>query len=119
MSENIPPYGSVDRHSITVKILDVDTTEQFIMNQDALPEAMRDWRNYRIEYGGCNEECLWEGNIMLPPEADPTLLVQFLMGTIAYHQIWKSFSATDCKHEWDKSEQITTCKKCGQEGNVN
>ena len=25
----------------------------------------------------------------------------------------------DCKHDWDKSEEIPECKKCGQQGNVN
>ena len=25
----------------------------------------------------------------------------------------------DCKHDWDCSEEISECKKCGQQGNVN
>lgn len=49
----------------------VSLTEEFILNPDALPKGIpRDWRYYRIEYGGCNEACFLEMPIYLPPRAD-------------------------------------------------
>ena len=41
------------------------------MNPAALPEKLRTWRRYRIEYGGWNEDCIKEQIIYLPPTADP------------------------------------------------
>ena len=79
-------------HHHDVKILDVDTTEEYVLNPDALPKELRGWRYHRIEYGGPNESCLWEGRILLPPGADPQALVQLLMGMQAYGSIWKVVS---------------------------
>lgn len=71
-----------------IKILDVDTTEEYVMNQEALPEPLRGWRHHRVEYGGCNEDCLYEGRILLPPRADPLAVVQLLLGMQAYEEMW-------------------------------
>ena len=49
------------------KKLYVDVTEEIIMNPDALPDELRGWRRYRIEYGGHAERCLLETPIYLPP----------------------------------------------------
>lgn len=49
------------------KKLYVDVTEEIIMNPDALPDELRGWRRYRIEYGGHAERCLLENHILLPP----------------------------------------------------
>jgi len=72
---------------IDIKIISVDTVEYGVQS---FPEGMENWRCFRIEYGGCNEDCLAEGHIWLPPEADPQQLEMFLMGMQAYHQIWKT-----------------------------
>jgi hypothetical protein len=45
----------------------VDVTEEIIMNPDALPDELRGWRRYRIEYGGHAERCVLETPIYLPP----------------------------------------------------
>ena len=44
-----------------------DVTEEIIMNPDALPDELRGWRRYRIEYGGHAEKCVLETPIYLPP----------------------------------------------------
>ncbi len=49
------------------KRLYVDGTEEIIMNPDALPDELRGWRRYRIEYGGHAERCVLETPIYLPP----------------------------------------------------
>lgn len=76
-------------HFVDVKIIDVDVTEEMIFRSDALPKAYRSWRFYRVEYGGCNEACLAEGGIYLPPEVDASIVPQIIMGMNAYWQIWK------------------------------
>ncbi len=53
-----------------MKKLDVSLTEEMILNYAALPEELYGWRRYRIEYGGCNESCIHEETIYLPPYAD-------------------------------------------------
>jgi hypothetical protein len=46
--------------------------EQMVMNQDAFPPSLRDWRVFRIEYGF---ECSCpEGLIFLSPDADRDLI---------------------------------------------
>ena len=72
----------------TVKILDIDLIEEMVMNPDALPEPLRKYRHYRISYGGVNEECLYEGRILLPPTADSDVVAQLLMGLQAFGEIW-------------------------------
>jgi hypothetical protein len=47
--------------------VDVDTTEEFAYSWPD-PE-IEGWRFYRIEYGGCNEDCYYEGRVILPPQA--------------------------------------------------
>ena len=49
------------------KKLYVDVTGEIIMNPDALPDELRGWRRYRIEYGGHAERCVLETPIYLPP----------------------------------------------------
>ena len=34
------------------------------------PEGLEGWRAFRMEYGGANEDCIWEGTIWLPPWVD-------------------------------------------------
>lgn len=58
--------------------LEVDLTQETIMNPDALPTELRGWRRYRIEYGGHAERCLLETPIYLPPSADPDKLWHLL-----------------------------------------
>jgi len=56
------------------KYIDVGLTEQFILNYSALPPQLSGWRNYRIEYGGCNEDCFMERPIYLPRFANPYVI---------------------------------------------
>ena len=74
---------------ITVKIVDVDTTEEMVMNPDALPADLRGWRHHRIEYGGCNEGCIYEGCILLPPRAEPNAIAQLIMGMQVWEEVWQ------------------------------
>jgi len=99
--EFVSEVKEVDEHHFAVKILDIDTTEEYVLNPEALPMELRGWRKYRIEYGGPNEACVWEGSIMLPPRADSEALVQLLMGMQAYGQIWTS---VEDKPKCDKCE---------------
>jgi len=34
------------------------------------PKGMRNWRMFRVEYGGHAEDCLVEGTVWLPADAD-------------------------------------------------
>jgi hypothetical protein len=45
----------------------VSAVESAVLNPDALPEPMRDWRHFRLEYGGHASECLMECYLYLPP----------------------------------------------------
>lgn len=58
----------------------VGLTEEMVFNP---PKGMEGWREYRIEYGGFHEGCLVEGNIWLPPHADPDFIETILRGMIA------------------------------------
>ena len=68
-----------------INLIPVDTVEYGVFNY---PKGMEDWRCFRIEYGGHAEQCLTEGHIWLPPQADPQQLEIFLMGMQAYSGIW-------------------------------
>lgn len=72
-----------------VSLLPISITEEAVLNPDALPEALRDWRFYRIEYGGPNESCLWEGKILLPRSADPRVVETLLLGLQAQNELWQ------------------------------
>lgn len=74
-------------------MIDISLTEETIINPSVPPEPLRDWRMYRIEYGGPNEDCIWEGRIMLPAEVDPWEFELFMA------------DATDNEHKtkyWDR-----------------
>ena len=49
-------------------LVDIDTTEQFAFSWPN--KEIEGWRFRRIEYGGCNEDCYYEGSIWLPPQAN-------------------------------------------------
>ena len=72
-----------------VSIISIDTTEEAILNSDALPEELKGWRYYRIEYGGANKECLYEGRVLLPATADPEAISDLIMGMQARAQFWQ------------------------------
>lgn len=59
--------------------------EEMILNPSALPEQLRNYRRYRISYGGCNEACLYEGNILLPADADQSKFEKSLQKFINKH----------------------------------
>lgn len=58
-----------------IKIVDIDLTEEMSFSWPD-PE-INGWRFYRIEYGGCNEQCYYEGRIILPPQFDSWLMTEF------------------------------------------
>ena len=76
-------------HSYVLNVVDVGTVEEAVLNPDALAPELRGWRYYRLEYGGCNEDCIWEGRVLLPPNADPDALAQLILGMQAHGQIWR------------------------------
>lgn len=87
-----------------VSLLPISITEEVVLNPDALPEALRDWRYYRIEYGGPNEACLWEGKILLPRSADPQVIETLLLGLQAQAQIWTRIEPEE--------DELVECKFC-------
>lgn len=56
----------------------IDATEEFIFNYDLFPEELDGWRYYRLEYGGSNENCMFEGRILLPPDLNIERVLNFL-----------------------------------------
>lgn len=53
-------------------LVDIDLTEEMAFTFPS--PAMNGWRCYRIEYGGCNEDCYYEGRVWYPPEVDSSVL---------------------------------------------
>lgn len=51
-------------------MIPVDATEEMILNYSALQHQLDGWRRYRIEYGGCNEDCFMEQILYVPPRFD-------------------------------------------------
>ena len=49
-------------------LVDIDLTEQGVFSWPH--KEIEGWRFYRAEYGGCNEDCYYEGSVWLPPEVD-------------------------------------------------
>lgn len=49
-------------------LVDVDLTQEYALSWPN--EEIEGWNHFRIEYGGCNENCYYEGRIWLPPEVD-------------------------------------------------
>lgn len=56
-------------------VMPTSLIEQGVFNY---PAGMEGWRMYRIEYGGHAENCLCEGTIWLPPDADRDSFERFL-----------------------------------------
>ena len=48
----------------------IGTVEEYVMNPNALPERMRGFRRYRIEYGGHAQYCDMECTFYAPPDFD-------------------------------------------------
>lgn len=63
--------------------MEISLTEQMVFNA---PPEMEGWRFYRIEYGGCNEDCIWEGSIWLPQHTDAGIVEILLRGAEAYEK---------------------------------
>ena len=61
----------------------VSIVEQMVMNTDHLPQDMKEWRCYRIEYGF--EDSSPEGLVWLPPEADANLFEQGLNRALKHY----------------------------------
>ena len=53
----------------------VGLTEYMVQNW---PQGMEGCRLFRIEYGGWNELCVYEGTVWLPPHVDPDEFEDFL-----------------------------------------
>jgi hypothetical protein len=60
----------MDKNTCKSEPLPVSLTEEMVMNTAYMPRGMKTWRYFRIEYGGCNESCIKELPIYLPPNAD-------------------------------------------------
>ena len=57
-----------------MKLVDIDLTGQYA--QSFPDPEIEGWEWYRIEYGGCNEDCYYEGEIWLHPEFDSQCMTQ-------------------------------------------
>lgn len=71
------------------KLVDIDLTEQGVFSWPN--DEIKGWRNYRIEYGGCNRDCYYEGNMWLPPYVDSEIigykLFEILQDEYAYQEL--------------------------------
>ena len=67
---DVPPPDSAPGAVMPTSLI-----EQGVLNY---PAGMEGWRMYRIEYGGHAENCLCEGTIWLPPDADRWSFERFL-----------------------------------------
>lgn len=74
---------------MTQKIVDIDTTEEMAFSWPN--DEIKYWRHYRIEYGGCNEECYWEGNFFLPPYVDSEVMGYKLFEILQVPEAYKEF----------------------------
>lgn len=52
--------------------------EEMVLNPSALPEELRDWRYYRLEYGGVNEYSIMTCGIWLPPTMAPEEIIRLI-----------------------------------------
>ena len=66
--------------------IQISLVEQMIMNEDFLHE-LKGWRQYRIEYGGC-ENSNPEGCIYLPPDINPYIAEQVINAIVEGKQIF-------------------------------
>jgi len=85
------------------KLVDVDLTEQGVFNWPD-PE-IEGWRNYRIEYGGCNKDCYWEGSVFLPPSADSWMVTRMFEIMQVPEALEKLHAAVEKIHREDIGEK--------------
>jgi len=71
------------------KLVDIDLTEQMAFSWPN-PE-MDHWRNYRIEYGGCNEDCYYEGVVWLPPHVSSEVMGYKLFEILQVPEAYKEY----------------------------
>lgn len=64
----------MDKNTSEYEQVYVSLTGEIVLNPSALPEKLRGWRRYRIEYGGHAECCVKELPIYLPMCADAYLI---------------------------------------------
>ena len=88
------------------KIVDIDLTEEGMFSWPS-PE-IEGWRYYRIEYGGCNEDCYYEGRILLPPEVDSSI-----MG----HKLFEILQVPEARKELNESIERIHKEKVGTKSN--
>lgn len=79
--------------------ISVSLVEEAVFNP---PEGMREWRAYRIEYGGHGRECIIEGRIWLPPDVDPEAIENLL---------YDNRATTDRRD--DINDNLAACPECG------
>ena len=58
-------------------------------------DPLSGWQQYRFEYGGHAQDCLYEGRLLLPPDVDPDAVSQLIMGMQAYGERWVIMPHTD------------------------
>ena len=74
----------------------VDLTEYGVLSW---PDGMEGCRMFRIEYGGVNENCVYEGLIWIPPTMDRDVVEEFLQ---AMFKDWdeKEYRAANPDSPW-------------------
>jgi hypothetical protein len=90
----------------TNRLIDIDLIEQMAFSYPD-PE-IEGWRNYRISYGGCNEDCYWESNIWLPPLVDADV-----MG----YKLFEILQVPEARLEFEKMVEKIHKEKVSQKSN--
>jgi hypothetical protein len=62
------PYRLSGTVRMMSELVDINLTEQMAFSWPN--KEIEGWNHFRVEYGGCNEDCYYEGSIWLPPEAN-------------------------------------------------
>ena len=75
-------------HTNKVEIIDIDYTGEGYVMPGRLGPELDGWQIIRVEYGGCNEDCLYEGRLLIPPNTDPQAVVNLLKGMAVDSAEW-------------------------------
>jgi hypothetical protein len=51
-----------------MNLVDIDLTGEGVFSYPS--KEIEGWNYFRVEYGGPNESCYYEGSVWLPPEVD-------------------------------------------------
>ena len=70
-------------------MIPIDAVEESGPGSRNKDDPLWGWQQYRFEYGGHAQDCLYEGRLLLPPGAYPDAISHLIMGMQAYGEMWK------------------------------